>query len=97
MDKIIRFLPLVLVIALGVVLYRGLSLDPSYTESALVGKVMPDFTLSTVNNANKMVTKADLIGDIILLNVWGTWCPTCKYEHPYLEKSAGETLWGKLY
>jgi len=88
MDKIIRFLPLVLVIALGVVLYRGLSLDPSYTESALVGKVMPDFALSTVNNANKMVTKADLIGDIILLNVWGTWCPTCKYEHPYLVELA---------
>ncbi|MGL1959526.1 MAG: DsbE family thiol:disulfide interchange protein [Colwellia sp.] len=84
MNKIIRFLPLILVIALGVVLYRGLSLNPQEMPSALVGKVMPDFSLSTLNDENKTVTKADLIGDIVLLNVWATWCPTCKYEHPYL-------------
>lgn len=84
MNKIIRFLPLVLVIALGVVLYRGLSLNPQDMPSALVGKPMPEFSLSTLNDANKMVTKADLAGDIVLLNVWATWCPTCKYEHPYL-------------
>ena len=84
MNKIIRFLPLILVIALGVVLYRGLSLNPQDMPSALVGKTMPDFSLSTLNNENRTVTKADLIGDIVLLNVWATWCPTCKYEHPYL-------------
>jgi len=84
MNKVIRFLPLVLVIALGIVLYRGLSLNPSDMPSALVGKAMPDFSLSIVKDAEKTVTKADLVGDIILLNVWATWCPTCKYEHPYL-------------
>ncbi len=84
MKIIIRFLPLVLVIALGVVLYRGLSLNPQDMPSALVGKAMPEFSLSTLNDANKTVTKADLVGDIVLLNVWATWCPTCKYEHPYL-------------
>ena len=84
MGKLIRFLPLILVIALGVVLYRGLSLNPTDMPSALVGKTMPEFTLSTLNNIEKTVTKADLTGDIVLLNVWATWCPTCKYEHPYL-------------
>lgn len=84
MNKVIRFLPLVLVIALGVVLYRGLSLNPNDMPSALVGKAMPDFSLSTLTDANRTVTKADLTGDIVLLNVWATWCPTCKYEHPYL-------------
>jgi cytochrome c biogenesis protein CcmG/thiol:disulfide interchange protein DsbE len=84
MNKTIRFLPLVLVIALGVVLYRGLSLNPQDMPSALVGKSMPEFSLSTLTDANKTVTKAALTGDIVLLNVWATWCPTCKYEHPYL-------------
>ena len=84
MNKIIRFLPLVLVIALGVVLYRGLSLNPNEMPSALVDNPMPDFSLSTLKEPNKTVTKADLVGDIVLLNVWATWCPTCKYEHPYL-------------
>ena len=84
MNKIIRFLPLILVIALGGVLYRGLSLNPQDMPSALVGKTLPDFTLTTLTDANKTVTKADLVGDIVLLNVWATWCIQCKYEHPYL-------------
>jgi len=83
-NKVIRFLPLVLVIALGVVLYRGLSLNPTDMPSVLVGKAMPDFSLSTLKDAKSNVTNADLAGDIVLLNVWATWCPTCKYEHPFL-------------
>jgi len=83
-NKVIRFLPLILVIALGVVLYRGLSLNPQDMPSALVGKTLPDFSLVTLKDANRTVTKDDLVGDIVLLNVWATWCPTCKYEHPYL-------------
>lgn len=100
MNKIIRFLPLVLVIALGVVLYRGLSLNPQDMPSALVGKAMPEFSLVTLNDASKTVTKADLTGDIVLLNVWATWCPTCKYEHPYLldiANNAQLTPYVKLY
>lgn len=96
MNKIIRFLPLILVIALGVVLYRGLSLNPNEMPSALVGKHMPDFSLSIVNDPNKMVSKADMTGDIVLLNVWATWCPTCKYEHPYLLELSKNPL-VKLY
>ena len=90
MNKIIRFIPLVLVIALGVVLYRGLSLNPQDMPSALVGKAMPEFSLTTLNDANKTVTKSDLAGDIVLLNVWATWCPSCKYEHPYLLELAND-------
>jgi cytochrome c biogenesis protein CcmG/thiol:disulfide interchange protein DsbE len=84
MNKIIRFLPLILVIALGAVLYRGLSLNPNEMPSALIGNPIPDFSLSILNDPDKVVTKADLAGDIVLINVWATWCPTCKYEHPYL-------------
>lgn len=84
MNKLIRFIPLILVLALGVVLYRGLSLNPQDMPSALVGKPMPSFSLPTLNNAERIVSAQDLTGEIVLLNVWATWCPTCKYEHPYL-------------
>jgi len=100
MNKIIRFLPLILVIALGVVLYRGLSLNPQDMPSALVGKTMPEFALSILKDGNKTVSKTDLSGDIVLLNVWATWCPTCKYEHPYLvdiAKNPQVTLYGLNY
>jgi cytochrome c biogenesis protein CcmG/thiol:disulfide interchange protein DsbE len=100
MDKLIRFLPLVLVIALGVVLYRGLSLDPQKMPSALIGQSMPDFSLTRLSDASITLTKADLVGDIVLLNVWATWCPSCKYEHPYLldiSKNQGLKLYGINY
>ncbi|TYK65888.1 DsbE family thiol:disulfide interchange protein [Colwellia echini] len=84
MNKLIRFLPLILVLALGVVLYRGLSLNPQDMPSALVGKTLPAFELATLKNNGVKVTQADIVGDIVLINVWATWCPTCKYEHPYL-------------
>ena len=64
MGKLIRFLPLVLVISLGVVLYRGLSLNPQDMPSALVGKAMPEFSLASLNDEKKIVTQKDLVGDI---------------------------------
>ena len=100
MGKLIRFLPLILVIALGAVLYRGLSLNPQDMPSALVGKTLPAFELTTLNKRNQVVTQADIVGDIILINVWATWCPTCKYEHPYLvdiAKNSQVTLYGLNY
>lgn len=84
MNKLIRFIPLILCVALGVVLYRGLFLNPKELPSALVGKPIPEFQLTTLLNENKLVNQADLKGKIVLVNVWATWCPTCKYEHPYL-------------
>lgn len=100
MNKVIRFLPLILVLALGVVLYRGLSLDPQKMPSALIGQPMPDFSLPSLNDETITLTKADLVGDIVLLNVWATWCPTCKYEHPYLvdiSKNKNLKLYGLNY
>lgn len=84
MNKIIRFLPLILVIALGLVLYRGLSLNPTELPSALIGKAFPEFSLYTVNDTNALKTQKDLKPGIKLVNVWGTWCPSCRAEHEFL-------------
>jgi cytochrome c biogenesis protein CcmG/thiol:disulfide interchange protein DsbE len=100
MNTLIRFLPLFLVLALGGVLYRGLSLDPKNIPSALIGKAMPAFSLTKLTDKSQIITEDDLKGKVVLINVWGTWCVYCKYEHPYLvdiAKSGRVALYGLNY
>jgi len=100
MNKLIRFLPLIFFVALGIVLYRGLFLNPQELPSAMIGKPLPKFSLTPVKDASKIVTEKDIKGDIVLINVWGTWCPSCRYEHPYLldlAKSDRFKLYGLNY
>jgi len=100
MNKLIRFIPLILFFALGIVLFRGLSLNPTALPSALIGKSFPEFSLATVKDATNIMTKADLKSGIKLVNVWGTWCPSCRVEHSYLlelAKSKRFTLYGLNY
>ncbi|GAA5139282.1 DsbE family thiol:disulfide interchange protein [Thalassotalea piscium] len=100
MNKLIRLIPLILFIALGAVLYRGLSLNPQELPSALIDKKMPSFELTQLLNPEVTLTEQDLKGQIVLLNVWGTWCVYCKYEHPYLvdiAKGGRVSLYGLNY
>jgi len=80
-------LPLAVFLLVAVFLYRGLFLDPTELPSAMIGKPFPAFALKTVQDG-KPLTQADLIGKPALVNVWATWCPSCKVEHPYLNKLA---------
>ncbi|MDO7085503.1 DsbE family thiol:disulfide interchange protein [Pseudocolwellia sp. AS88] len=100
MNKVIRFIPLILFVVLGVVLYRGLSLNPTELPSALVGKTFPAFALYTVEDAKDLKTNADLKEGIKLVNVWGTWCPSCRAEHEFLLEIADTerfTIYGLNY
>ena len=100
MNKVIRFIPLVLFIALGIVLYRGLFLNPQALPSALIGQKMPSFNLTQLGDETVNLSAKDLKGQVRLLNVWGTWCVYCKYEHPYLldiAKSGRVALYGLNY
>ncbi|MBH3427715.1 DsbE family thiol:disulfide interchange protein [Pseudomonas alkylphenolica] len=87
MKRWIMVLPLAVFLLVAVFLYRGLFLDPTELPSAMIGKPFPAFTLKSVQDG-KTLTQADLIGKPALVNVWATWCPSCKVEHPYLNKLA---------
>ena len=77
------FLPLVAFVALAVLLASGLGRNPEELPSALAGKPVPEFSRPSLLN-DRTLTEALLTGRWQLLNVWGTWCPTCYIEHPYL-------------
>ena len=84
LNRVKLFIPLAIFIVMAVFLWRGLSIDPSHLPSALVGKPMPQFSLPVLGSDDKVLQKEDLIGEPFLVNIWGTWCTTCYYEHPYL-------------
>lgn len=64
--------------------------DPKAMPSALEGREMPDFRLSSVQDPQQILTRDSLTGEPFMLNIWATWCPSCKWEHPYLNSLAEE-------
>lgn len=90
MRRLILFIPLAIFFVMGIFLWRGLQLDPTELPSALIDKPMPTFQLSSLYDESRTLTEQDLRGKPALLNVWATWCPTCKQEHAQLNKIARE-------
>ena len=79
-------LPCAAFIALAVLFAFGLNpnRDIHALPSPLIGKPAPLFTLSDVLEPNRIVSNADLKGQVYVLNVWGTWCVACRQEHEAL-------------
>ena len=77
------FLPLVGFGALAILLFRGLSLDPRALPSALIDSPMPAFELAELSTG-EMISETLFSDEPALLNVWATWCYSCRIEHPYL-------------
>lgn len=88
MKRALLLLPLAIFLFLAVILYRGLFLDPAELPSALIGKPFPEFSLASLDDTERTLTRADLLGKPALVNVWATWCPSCRAEHPVLNKLA---------
>ena len=88
-----RFLiPLALFMVLAVFLALGLNRNPSEVPSPLVGKPAPMFTLPRLDadpqapagTQNASFSPKDMAGKVWLLNVWASWCVSCRLEHPVL-------------
>ncbi len=89
--KVLRYLfPLFVFAGLAALLYSGLGKDPSIVPSPLIGKPVPDFDLPELRDASRRVRAAELRGKPYLVNVWGSWCVTCRVEHPLLMRFAAQ-------
>ena len=80
--KLKFLLPLLIFVAIAGVLWKGLSLDPSAVPSPLVGKPAPQFVLSQLHQADQTINRDSNLGKVWLLNVWASWCVSCRQEHP---------------
>ncbi|MCM2290407.1 MAG: DsbE family thiol:disulfide interchange protein [Sulfuritalea sp.] len=80
-----RFLfPLAIFIVLAGFLAAGLRLNPREVPSPLIGKPVPSFRLAQLQASDKFITPEDMRGKVWLLNVWASWCVSCRQEHPVL-------------
>ena len=75
-------LPLALFALLAALLAVGLTLDPRKIPSPLVGKPVPEFALPPVKGRTLGLASADLRRDVSLVNVFASWCVSCREEHP---------------
>ena len=80
--------PLLGFVALVVLLAAGLRLDPREVPSPLVGKEAPEFTLARIDMPDKIFSPREMQGRVWLLNVWASWCVSCRQEHPVLVEIA---------
>jgi cytochrome c biogenesis protein CcmG/thiol:disulfide interchange protein DsbE len=77
-------IPLFIFTIVVLFLWRGLHQDPRELPSTLIGKPMPVFALSRLDQPGQQLTQQDFLGHVSLLNVWATWCAACQMEHPVL-------------
>jgi cytochrome c biogenesis protein CcmG/thiol:disulfide interchange protein DsbE len=85
-------LPLLLFGVLAVFLAVGLKLNPKDIPSPLIDKPAPAFALPILATPEKQLSNADLKGQVWLLNVWASWCVSCRDEHPLLLEFARQQL-----
>jgi cytochrome c biogenesis protein CcmG/thiol:disulfide interchange protein DsbE len=85
-----RLLPLAVFAALVGLLGFGIHWNTHHemTEvpSPLIGKQAPEFTLPLLYEPGRTLSRNDLLGQPYLVNVFGSWCPTCQDEHPILTR-----------
>jgi cytochrome c biogenesis protein CcmG, thiol:disulfide interchange protein DsbE len=77
-------IPLILFGVLVAFLAIGLGRDPHEVPSPLINKAAPSFKLAQLKDPSKSFTADEMRGRVWLLNVWASWCISCRDEHPLL-------------
>jgi cytochrome c biogenesis protein CcmG/thiol:disulfide interchange protein DsbE len=94
----LRYLiPLGLFLVLVVFLAIGLGRDPREVPSPLINKAAPTFRLPQLKDPTKTFSAEDMRGKVWVMNVWASWCVSCRDEHPLLleySKSGAVPIYG---
>lgn len=91
-QKIWFLMPLLLFVVFIIMLYFRLGKDTKVITNTSLNRPVPTFSLPVLNNPKQIATAADLPKKPYLINVWASWCVTCKIEHPFLLQMAKQGI-----
>lgn len=81
----LRFAVIGVVFALFIGLFWvGLGLNPRELPSPLIGKPAPEFRVPELFEPARELSNTDLKDKVSVVNVWASWCTSCRAEHRYL-------------
>lgn len=85
-----RTIPLIGFILLVGLLIVGLKIADQKTNlpSPLIDKPAPAFNLPVLGKPSETISRDSLLGKPYLVNFWGSWCVTCRAEHPVVTELA---------
>lgn len=87
-----KFIPLVIFVVLAWFLYDGLGRDTKKLPSPLIGKTFPNLEVEDFQTGEKYYLKDKLKNKPSLVNVWASWCVTCRAEHQMLNDIAKQNV-----
>jgi cytochrome c biogenesis protein CcmG/thiol:disulfide interchange protein DsbE len=85
-----RIIPLMLFLSLIIFLWRALSLNPHDLPSAQLGKPLPEFNLPQLQDSHSFLSSNQFREQVVLLNVWASWCSACIDEQVFMLQLARE-------
>ncbi len=75
-----------IVILLAAALFAACSLPCAFAAPEdWQGKTLSDFSVKTINGDTFTLSESLKTHDLVLINLWATWCGPCRMEFPYLE------------
>ena len=80
--RAVYLIPVLAFVGIAIALGWGLTHDPRKVPSPLIGKAVPQFDLPPVQGRTLGLSSADLEGEVVLVNVFASWCTACREEHP---------------
>ena len=89
-ERALLSFPLIMFILILPFLWSGLGRDPQELPSALIDQPFPDFSLTDLEDAELTRGLDDIKGEVMLVNVWASWCFACSLEHEMLNELASK-------
>ncbi|OLF36432.1 DsbE family thiol:disulfide interchange protein [Psychrobacter sp. Cmf 22.2] len=82
--KVWFLVPFIVFLGLMVMLYMRLGKPTDIVANMALERPVPAFELPLLSDTSRIMTNDNLPDKPFLMNIWGSWCPTCVIEHPFL-------------